>query len=65
MNACTVAKGCLMKALLNVEVPSLAGDDFEAFLRRTTKEIIDVAVREVIADLDRTIFDEETSDVTL
>jgi len=53
-----------MKALLNVEVPLIAGDDFEAFLRRTAEEIIDVAVREVISDLDRLIFDEEISDVT-
>jgi hypothetical protein len=45
-------------------VPSLAGDDFEAFLRRTAGEIIDVAVCQVISDLDRLIFDEETSDVT-
>jgi hypothetical protein len=52
------------KSLLNVEVPLLAGHDFEAFLRRTAGEIIDVAVREVISDLDRIIFDEETSDVT-
>ena len=64
MNSCIVAKGFFTKALLNVEVPSLAGDDFEAFLRRTAKEIIDVAVREVISDLDRLIFDEEISDVT-
>ena len=54
----------MTKALLNVKVPSLAGDDFEAFLCRTAEEIIDVAVREVISDLDRIIFDEETSDVT-
>ena len=64
MNSCIVTKGFLTKALLNVEVPSLAGDDFEAFLRRTTEEIIDVAVREVISDLDRLIFDEEISYVT-
>ena len=64
MNSCIVAKGFLTKALLNVEVPSLAGDDFEAFLRRTAGEILDIAVREVISDLDRIIFDEETSDVT-
>ena len=44
--------------------PHFAGDDFEAFLRRTTEEIIDVVVHEVISDLDRLIFDEETSDVT-
>ena len=54
----------MTKTLLNVTVPSLAGDDFEAFLRRTAGEIIDVAVREVISDLDRIIFDEEISDVT-
>ena len=53
-----------MKALLNDGVPSLAGVEFEAFLRRTAEEIIDVAVHEVISDLDRLIFDEETSDVT-
>jgi hypothetical protein len=64
MNSCIIAKGFLTKALLNVEVPSLPGDDFEAFLRRTAEEIIDVAVREVISDLDRLIFDKETSDVT-
>ena len=52
-----------MKALLNVEVPLIAGDDFEAFLRRTAGEVLDIAVREVISDLDRIIFDEETSDV--
>ena len=64
MNSCIIAREFLTKSLLNVVLPSLAGDDFEAFLRRTAKEIIDVAVREVISDLDRIIFDEETSDVT-
>jgi len=44
--------------------PHFAGDDFEVFLQRTAEEILDVAVREVISDLDRIIFDEETSDVT-
>ena len=53
-----------MKALLNIGAPSLAGVDFEAFVHRTAEEIIDVAVREVISDLDRLIFDEEISDVT-
>ena len=48
MNSCIVAKGFFTKALLNVEVPSLARDDFEAFLRRTAEEIIDVAVREYL-----------------
>ena len=64
MNSCIIAKGFLTKTLFNVTVPSLARDDFEVFLRRTAGEIIDVAVREVISDLDRIIFDEETSDVT-
>ena len=64
MNSCIITKGFSTKTLLNVTVPSLAGDDFEAFLRRTAGEIIDVAVCQVISDLDRLIFDEETSDVT-
>jgi len=54
----------LTKSLLNVELPSLAGADFEAFLHRTAGEIIDITVREVISDLKRIIFEEETSDVT-
>jgi len=53
-----------MKALINDGVPSLAGVEFEAFLRRTAKEIIDFAVRKFISDLDRLIFDEEISGVT-
>ena len=64
MNSYIVAKGFLTKALLNVEVPSLARDDFEAFLCWTAEEIIDVAVHKVISDLDHLIFDEEISDVT-
>ena len=64
MNSCIVAKEFLTKSLLNVALPSLAGDDFEAFIRRTAGEILDIAVREVISDLDHIIFDEETSDVT-
>ena len=64
MNSCIVAKGFLTKALLNDGVPSLARVELEAILRRTAEEIIDVAVREVISDLDRLIFDEEISDVT-
>ena len=63
MNSCIVAREFLTKNLLNVELPSLAGADFEAFLRRTAGEIIDIVVREVIYDF-RIIFEEETSDVT-
>ena len=64
MNSCIIAKGFLTKALLNDGVPSIAGVEFEVFLRRTVEEIIDVAVREVISDLDRLIFNEEISYVT-
>ena len=46
-------------------LPSISGDDFEAFLRRTAEEIMDVEVREVISEVDRMIFEEETSDVTM
>ena len=64
MNSCIVAREFFTKSLLNVALPSLAGDDFEAFIRRTAGEILDIAVCEVISDLDHIIFDEETSDVT-
>ena len=50
-----------MRSPLNVALPSLAGEDFEAFLRRTAKEILDHMVRDVISELDRIIFDEEAS----
>ena len=46
-------------------LPSISGDDFEAFLRRTAKEIMDVAVREVISEVDRMVFEEENSSVTM
>jgi len=46
-------------------LPSVSGDHFEAFLRRTTEEIIDVAVREIISEVDRLVFEEEASDVTM
>ena len=52
------------KALVNVVLPLISEDDFEAFLRRTAEEILDVAVREVISEVDRVIFEEEASDVT-
>ena len=54
-----------MKSPLNVVLPSLAGDDFEAFLRRNAEGILDHAVREVISDLDRIIFEEKISNVTV
>ena len=65
MNSCIIAKAFLTRSPLNVALPSLAGEDFEAFLHRTAKEILDHVVREVISELDRIIFDEEASDVTV
>jgi len=46
-------------------LPSVSWDDFEAFLRRTAEGIIDVAVREIISEVDRLVFEEEASDVTM
>jgi len=46
-------------------LPSVSGDDFEAFLRRTAEEIIDVAVWEIISEVDCLVFEEEASDVTM
>ena len=39
----------------------IAGPRFEAYLRSLAEEIIDVAVRNVIDELDRIIFEEEES----
>ena len=64
-NSCIVVKAFLTKSPLKVALTSLAGEDFEAFLHRIAEEILDHAVREVISKLDRIIFDEETSDVTV
>ena len=44
---------------------SFSGPEFEAYLRRTAEEIIDRAVRIVIEDVDRAVFEEETSSVTI
>ena len=38
---------------------------FEAYLRRTAEEIIDRTVHMVIEDVDRIVFEEEVSDVTM
>ena len=46
-------------------LPSISGVDFEAFLQRTAEEIMDVAVREVISEVDRMVFEEENSDVIM
>ena len=44
---------------------SFSGLDFEAYLRKTAEEIIDRVVRIVIKDVDRAVFEEETSSVTM
>jgi len=46
-------------------LPSVSGDDFEGFLRRPAEEIIDVAVRDAISEVDRLVFEEEASDVSM
>ena len=43
----------------------ISGDDFEAFLRWIAEEIMDVVVREVIFEVDRMVFEEENSEVTM
>ena len=65
MTLCIVEKASSTKAPVNITLPSISGDDFEAFLRQTAEEIIDIAVREVISEVDRMVFEEETSDVTM
>ena len=65
MSSCIAAMVSSTKALVNVVLPSIAGDGFEAFLRRTAEEILDCAVREVISEVDRIILEEESSDVTV
>ena len=39
----------------------IAGPRFEAYLRRLAEEILDAAVRNVIDELDRIMFEEEES----
>ena len=63
MNLCIIIGSSLTKALVNFALSSVAGLDFEVFLRRTAEGIIDRAVRDVIAEADRIVFEEETSDV--
>ena len=65
MNLCIIAKASSTRALVNVVLPSISVDDFEAFLHRTAEEILDIVVREVISEVDRMVFEEETSDVTI
>ena len=65
MNLCITAKASSTKALVDFALPSISGDDYEAFLHRTAEEILDRAVHEVISEVDRIIFEEENSDVTV
>ena len=65
MSSCIAAKASSTKALVNVVLPSIAGDGFEAFLRRTAEEILDCAVRKLISEAGRIVFEEEASDVTV
>ena len=65
MNLCIAAKASSLKPLVNVVLPSIAGDSFEAFLRRTVEEILNHAVRDAISEVHRIIFEEEASDVTV
>ena len=44
---------------------SFSGPKFKAYLRKTAEEIIDRAVRMVIEDVERSIFEEDTSSVTV
>ena len=44
---------------------SFSGPKFKAYLRKTAEEIIDRAVRMVIEDVDRVVFEEETSSVMM
>ena len=62
-NLCIAIKASSTKALVNVALPSIAGVGFEAFLRRTAKEILDCPVRKLISEADLIVFEEEASDV--
>ena len=60
----TVLEGTLCPSETYTELRSFSGLGFEAYLRKTAEEIIDRAVRVVIEDVERCIF-EETSNVTV
>ena len=60
-----VCKGTLCLNETHGGLRSFLGLDFEAYLRKTAEEIIDRVVRIVIEDVDRAIFEEETSSVTM
>ena len=60
-----VCKGTLCPNETHGGLRSFSVLDFEAYLRKTAEEIIDRAVRIVIEDVDRVVFEEETSSVTM
>ena len=60
----TVLEGTVCPSETYTELRSFSGLGFEAYLRKTAEEIIDRAVRVVIEDVERCIF-EETSNVTV
>ena len=60
-----VCKGTLSPNETHDGLCSFSDPEFEAYLRKTAEEIIDRAVRMVIEDMDRIVFEEETSDVTV
>ena len=60
-----VFKGTLCPNETHGGLRSFSGPEFEAYLQKTAEEIIDRAVRMVIEDVDRVVFEEETSSVTM
>ena len=60
-----VCKGTLSPNETYDGLRSFSGLEFEAYLRKTVEEIVDRAVRMVIEDVDRVVFKEETSSVTM
>ena len=65
MNLCIAAKASSTKALVAFALPSISGDDFEAFLRRTVEKNLDCAVPELVSEADHIVFEEEASNVTV
>ena len=59
----TVLEGTLCSSETYTELRSFSGLGFKAYLRKTAEEIIDRAVHMVIEDVERSIFEEEMSNV--
>ena len=60
-----ICKGTLCPNETHGGLHSFSSSEFEAYLRKMTEEIIDHAIRMVFEDVDRVIFEEETSNVTM